>query len=64
MQILGGCPRIETLLRESGFWPIFPIKLVKYSKYSPHLIKKMDSKPLSLATASILGQPPNGLAIL
>ncbi len=26
--------------------------------YSPHLIKKMDSKPLSLATASILEQPP------
>ena len=54
----GGCPRIESLLRKSGFWPIFPIKFVKYSKYSPHLIEKMDSKPLSLATASILGQPP------
>ncbi len=55
---LGGCPRIESLLRKSGFWPIFPIKFVKYSKYSPHLIEKMHSKPLSLATPSILGQPP------
>ncbi len=44
---------------ESGFWPIFPIKFVKYNKYSPHLIEKMDSKPLSLVTTSILGQPPS-----
>ncbi len=57
--LLGGCPRIESLLRKSGFWPIFPIKLIQYSKYSPHLIEKMTSKPLSLATASILGQPPS-----
>jgi hypothetical protein len=35
--------------------PIF----VKYNKYSPHLIETMDSKPRSLATASILGQPPS-----
>ncbi len=56
---LGGCPRIESLLRKSGFWPIFPIKFVQYSKYSSHLIEKMNSKPLSLATASILGQPPS-----
>ncbi len=48
---------MEGLLRKSGSWPIFPIKFVKYSKYSPHLIERMDSKPLSLATASILGQP-------
>ena len=45
------------LLRKSGFWPIFlPIKFVQYNKYFwglPHLIKTMDSKPLSLATASI-----------
>ncbi len=47
------------LLRKSGFWPIFAIKFVQYSKYSPHLIEKMVSKPLSLATASILGQPPS-----
>ena len=77
-----GCPRIESLPRKSGFWPIFSIKLmkyvpifhrvgvafsglkfapggfvVKYSKYSPHLIEKMASKPLSLATVPILGQP-------
>jgi hypothetical protein len=57
--LAGGCPRIESLLRKSGFWPLFPIKFVKYNKYSPHLIEKMDSKPLFLATASILGQPPN-----
>ncbi len=56
--VLGGCPRIESLLRKNGFWPIFPIRFVKYSKYSPHLIEQMNSKPLSLATASILGQPP------
>jgi hypothetical protein len=54
---------MEDLLRKSGFWPIFPIKFVKYSKYSPHLIepiiiKMADSKPLSLATTSILEQPP------
>jgi hypothetical protein len=49
----------RSLLRKSGFWPIFPIKFVKYNQYSPHLIEKMDSKPLSLATASILGQPPS-----
>ena len=54
---LGGRPRLEILLRKSGFWPIFPIKFVKYSKYSSHLIEKMASKPLSLATAPILGQP-------
>ena len=48
----------RNLLRKSGFWPIFPIKFVQYNKYSPHLIETMDSKPLSLATASILGQPP------
>ena len=59
---LGGCPRIESLLRKSGFWPIFPIKFVKYNKNSPHLIETMDAKPLSLATASILEQPTKGLS--
>ncbi len=54
----GGCPKIEAYCKKSGFWPIFPIKFVQYNKYSPHLIEKMNSKPLSLATASILGQPP------
>ncbi len=37
---LGGRPRIENLLRKNGFWSIFPIKLVKYSKYSPHFNRK------------------------
>jgi hypothetical protein len=46
---------------EKQFWPIVSIKSVKYNKYSPHLIETMDSKPLSLATASILGQPPGSL---
>ena len=58
IKVLGGCPRIESLLRKSGFWPIFPMKLMKYSKYSPHLIEKMASKPLSLVRTPILGQPP------
>ncbi len=53
----------RNLLWKSGFCPIFPVKFVKYSKYSPHLIEPtiemVDSKPLSLATASILGQPPS-----
>ncbi len=53
----GGSPRIESLLRKSGFWPIFPIKFVQYSKYPSHLIEKMDSKSIFFATASILGQP-------
>ncbi len=49
----------RTLLRKSEFWPNFPIKFVKYNKYSPHVIETMDSKPLSLATDSILGQSPS-----
>jgi hypothetical protein len=60
---LGGCPRIESLLRKSGFRPLFPIKFVQYSKYSPHLIETMTSKPLSLATASMLEQPPGSITI-
>ena len=60
---LGGCPRIESLLRKSGFWSIFPIKCVKYSQYSPYLIEKMVSKPLSLATTPVLGQPPSYLIL-
>jgi len=57
--VLGGCPRIESLLRKSGFWSIFPMKIVKYNQYSPLLIEKLVSKPLPLATTSILGQPPS-----
>ena len=43
---------------EKPFWPYFPIKFVKYTQYSPHLIEKSDSKWLPLATAPILGQAP------
>ena len=28
-RVLGGCPRIENLLRKSWFWPDFPIFFVK-----------------------------------
>jgi len=31
--------------------------IVKYSQYSPQIMKKSGSNQLSLATASILGQP-------
>jgi len=55
---LGGCPRIETLLRENPFWPFFPNIVVKERNYSPQMFEKTDSKRLPLATASILGQPP------
>jgi hypothetical protein len=59
----------RSLLRKSGFWPIFPIKFVKYNKYLPHLIepiiiKTADSKPLSLITTSILEQPPKRLLMI
>ena len=27
--VLGGCPRIDELLRTSGFWPLFLTKIVK-----------------------------------
>jgi len=56
--VLGGCPRIETLLRKNPFWPFFPNIFVKERNYSPQMFEKTDSKRLSLATASILGQPP------
>jgi len=57
--VLGGCPRIETLLRKNPFWPLFPNIFVKERNYSPQMFEKTDSKRLSLATASILGQPPS-----
>ena len=44
---------------ENPFWPDFPIIIVKERNYSPQMIKKSDSKGLSLATASILGQSPS-----
>ena len=56
---LGGCPRIETLLRKNPFWSFFPNIFVKERNYSPQMFEKTDSKRLSLATASILGQPPS-----
>lgn len=43
---------------EKPFWPDFPLIFVKEPNYSPQMIKKSDSKSLSLATASILGQAP------
>ena len=55
---LGGCPRIENLLRKSPFGQIFRSFSLNSHHYSPQMIKKSDSKWLSLATAPILGQPP------
>jgi hypothetical protein len=55
----GGSPRPESLLRKSRFWLFFPIKLVKYSWYSPQIMEKCDSNQLFLATAFILRQPPS-----
>ncbi len=43
---------------EKPFWPDFPFILVKERSYSPQMNEKSDSKWLSLATASILGQAP------
>jgi len=44
---------------KNPFEPIFRIIFVKYAQYSPQMIKKMDSKWLSLATIFILGQLPS-----
>jgi len=55
---LGGCPRIENLLRKSPFWPVFPIIFVTRINHLTQMIKKTDSKWVPLATVSILGQPP------
>ena len=57
---LGACPRIENLLRKNPFWPAFPKIFVKERNCSPQIFEKPDSKGLSLATASILGQAPSG----
>ncbi len=56
---LGDCPGIESLLRQSWIWPYFPMIFVKYTQYSPQITEKSVSNQLSLATASIPGQPPN-----
>ena len=69
--ILGGCPRIESLLRKSHFGPFlrsFSLNMGNYTQStryahgagsSPQMIEKMTAKWLSLATTSILGQPPS-----
>ena len=56
---LGGCPRIDNLLRNSLVESKSLILLVKYAQYSPQTINNFDSTRLSLATVAILGQPPS-----
>jgi hypothetical protein len=53
---LGGCPRIENLLRKSHK-TIFSAHNVTRTNYLNQMIKKSDSKSLYLATVPILGQP-------
>ncbi len=43
---------------EKPFRLFFPLIFVKYNQYSPQISEKNNSKWLSLATASILGQTP------
>jgi GNAT superfamily N-acetyltransferase len=57
---LGACSRIENLLRKSPFGPLSRSFPLNRACYWPQMIKKMDSKWLPLATASILGQAPRG----
>ncbi len=57
---LGACPRIENLLRKGPFGQISQSFSLNSHHYPPQMIEKSDSKRLSLATASILGQPPSG----
>ena len=40
---LGGCLRIENLLRISGLWPDFPLRRYIFNEYSPHH-EKIDLK--------------------
>ena len=56
-QSLGGCPRVENLLRKIPFGKFSRSFSLKSYHYSPHMIEKSDSKWLSRATAPILGQP-------
>jgi len=44
---------------EKPFRPFFLLIFVKYNPYSPQISEKNDSKWLSLATPSILGQAPS-----
>ncbi len=62
--LLGACPRIEGLLQQSWIRPYFPMILVKYTQYSPQIMEKSVSNPLSLASASILGQPPRRIFLI
>ena len=39
--------------------PAVPYDDERYTQYSPQIMEKSDSNPLSLATAFILGQPPS-----
>ncbi len=55
--ILGDCPRIEAVVRESGFELIFLIKLGEYLLYLTNLIGKMGQNLLFRSRPSILGQP-------
>ena len=51
-------------IAEKPFWPFFLLIFVKYNQYSPQISEKNDSKWLSLATPSILGQPPRVSALI
>jgi len=46
---------------ENPFWPFFPNIFVTRVNHLNQMFKKTDSKGLSLATVSILGQPPSFL---
>jgi len=48
---------------EKPFQPFFTLIFVKDNPYSPLICEKNDSKWLSLATASIHGQPPRRLSV-
>ena len=59
----GACPRMESLLRKSDFGPFSRSISLNMNNYSPQLLEKPDSKWLSLATTSILGQTPRGVNV-
>ncbi|MDM8545220.1 type I restriction-modification system subunit M N-terminal domain-containing protein [Candidatus Venteria ishoeyi] len=46
----GGCLRTQDLLQKSWIWSDFPLIFVKYTQYSPQIMKKSASNQLSLAT--------------
>ncbi len=55
---LGGCPRMESLLRKTHFAPISRSFSTNSDGYPPQMIEKYALKWIPLATTSILGQPP------